>query len=247
MTTQTYSLSKEEVHDYIDRGYSGPHTLCTSEEMAVIREKILAEVLTTPPPFDEENSQSRYLDCRVVYDLCAHPAIVNRVKCIFGDDIMLWKSNFFRKDPGGKEVPWHQDTNYWPIEPSLNISAWIAIDDATIENSCVQIIPGSHTKIITHLAATGKEFQSEADPRHVETEKAIAMELKAGQFFLFTEKMLHYSAVNTSTKRRLGLAVGMSVPFVKTYHHKLFRGHKCIMISGKDSIGINEFTSPPTS
>ena len=75
---------------------------------------------------------------------------------LYGPDLLLWRTNFFVKEPGAKEIPWHlfvvrkaldtlvgdnkrkssslalrQDRNYWPLEPPIIISAWIAVDAAT--------------------------------------------------------------------------------------------------------------------
>ena len=43
-----------------------------------------------------------------------------------------------------------------PLEPPIIISAWIAVDAATLENSCLQIIPGSHRKVVPHVKATSE-------------------------------------------------------------------------------------------
>ena len=75
---------------------------------------------------------------------------------LYGPDLLLWRTNFFVKEPGAKEIPWHQDFNYWPLEPPIIISAWIAVDAATLENSCLQIIPGSHRKVVPHVKATSE-------------------------------------------------------------------------------------------
>jgi ectoine hydroxylase-related dioxygenase (phytanoyl-CoA dioxygenase family) len=148
------------------------------------------------------------------------------------------------KEPGGKSVPWHQDANYWPIEPPINISAWLAIDEAVIENSCVQIIPGSHNKVVPHIKGDGTaSFSTEADPAYFDANKAIPMELKPGQFFLFNERLLHYSAPNTSSKRRLGLAVRLTVPFVRV--KRLYGGHTVCVVRGQDRFGLNEIGEPP--
>src|SRR4029077_17843466 len=127
------------------------------------------------------SGQSRHLDCRVVYDLCSHPAIVERMASIYGPDLILWRSNFFIKNPGDPEIPWHQDGNYWPIEPAVNISAWLAIDESTVENSCVQLLPGTHRRILSHIQSTpGMAFHEMADPARYDASKAINMELKPG-------------------------------------------------------------------
>ena len=64
--------------------------------------------------------------------------------CLYGPDLLLWRTNFFVKNRGSKAIPWHQDFNYWPLEPPVIISAWIAVDPSTRQNGNLQVIPGSH-------------------------------------------------------------------------------------------------------
>jgi ectoine hydroxylase-related dioxygenase (phytanoyl-CoA dioxygenase family) len=248
--TASATLTPTEVARFHDDGYLGPFELCSPEEMKGIRARIESEVLATEGPCKNNNNagQSRHLDCRVVYDLCSHPAIVNRMACIYGPDLILWRSNFFIKNPGDKEIPWHQDGNYWPIEPAVNISAWLAIDESTIENSCVQLLPGTHRRVIPHIKSTeGMAFHEMADPAGYDASKPINMELKPGEFFIFNERTLHHSFPNNSKKRRLGLAVRVTVPFVRVYHDdaKLFPGHKNMVLCGEDRMGFNRLTNPP--
>jgi ectoine hydroxylase-related dioxygenase (phytanoyl-CoA dioxygenase family) len=249
MNIASSKLSKTQVLQYHEEGYLGPFTLCSPEEMADIREVLLREVLCQKPVIQPNPMQSRHLDQRKVFELCAHPEITERMASIMGDDLILWRSNFFQKDPGGKEVPWHQDVNsFRMLEPKLNITAWVAIDDAFVENSCVQIIPRSHISVVPHIPVSETKafyFDEETDPRYVNVKNAVPMELKAGQFFLFNERMLHYSAPNTSDKRRIGLAVRVTMPIVKVDHDKLFPGHKCMVIRGEDTMKLNNMAEPP--
>jgi ectoine hydroxylase-related dioxygenase (phytanoyl-CoA dioxygenase family) len=169
---------------------------------------------------------------------------------IYGPDLVIWRSHFFCKEPGGKEIPWHQDLNYWPLEPVVNITAWVAIDPATRANSCVQFIPGSHQRAVPHVPspADGRmEFGQMADPAHVDTSRAIDMELRPGEFVLFNEKTLHHSEPNRSQQRRLGLAVRVTIPIVKVDHDQLFPGHCCILLRGEDRLQLNRLTAPPTA
>ena len=47
-----------------------------------------------------------------------YPEIINEVKQLIGEDIILWGSSLFcKKEKNGKETPWHQDGEYWPIKP----------------------------------------------------------------------------------------------------------------------------------
>jgi ectoine hydroxylase-related dioxygenase (phytanoyl-CoA dioxygenase family) len=167
---------------------------------------------------------------------------------LYGDDLVLWATYFFAKDPGGAEIPWHQDLNYWPLEPLVNVSAWMAVDPATVENSCVNIIPGSHKRVIPHVKShAGAAFGEMADPAQFVVREARPMELKPGEFFLFNEKLLHQSEPNRSKKRRIGFSMRVTVPFVKLTHDNppLFPGHYNLVIRGEDRLRFNRVGQPP--
>ena len=46
--------------------------------------------------------------------------------------------------PGGIEKTYHQDSPYFKIEPMNLVTAWAALDDVTLENGCLYVVPGSH-------------------------------------------------------------------------------------------------------
>ena len=119
------------------------------------------------------------------------------------------------------------------------------MDAATTENSCVQIIPSSHKKEFQHIRSTeGMGFSEMADPSHFDASRAIDMVLKPGEFFLFNEKTMHHSNPNRSQKRRLGLAIRVTVPKVKVDHSKMFEEHKVILLRGEDRHQLNESMQP---
>ena len=250
LTSATHQLSRQEVEMFHQQGYLGPYAVCSPEEMAEIRTRI-ERVITLEGPNPRSKVQSRHMDQRIVYELASHPAIVERINDLMGPDLVLWATNFFIKYPGDKEIPWHQDLNYWPIDPPINISAWIAIDEATKENSCVNIIPGSHKKVLQHVKSTeGMQFQQMADPHAFDaTSNVLSMELKPGEFFLFSERLLHQSFANTSQKRRIGMTGRYTVPWVKIDHDRgpLHPGHSAILLRGTDHHKINRSQNPPVA
>lgn len=247
----TCTLTREEVLRFHEDGFLGPYILCAPDEMAGIRARIESEVLTRDGKNARSRDHCRHLDSRVIYDLVTHPAIVERMVALFGEDIVIWSSNFWTKEPGGKEIPWHQDFNYWPINPHLNLTAWIAIDECTVENSCVRIIPGSHKRILQHVkAGENMAFSEMAQMQGVDLGKAVSMELKPGEFFFFNERTLHQSNKNISNKRRMGLAARLTLPFVKLRQDgsaPLFHGHKAVLVHGQDRFRINDYQEPPVS
>ncbi|MFC5590301.1 phytanoyl-CoA dioxygenase family protein [Sporosarcina soli] len=257
--TLNKELSVEQVRKYHEEGYLGPFTLCSPDEMAKIREKLVNEIDV------EKNPHSQHTNHKLVYDLCTHENVIKPIQSIFGESLVLWRSVFWCKNPGEKAVPWHQDAYYWPIEPAINITAWLAIDPAFASNSCVQVIPGSHKSVVPHISSNKSDNMSifhakEADLNYVNTDEAIPMELEPGQFFLFNERLLHYSAPNTSDQRRIGLAIRITLPFVKIGGEqdseqrfeksgifnpsKIQEGNNFLI--GEDTVGINKYGVPPT-
>ncbi len=242
-------LSQTEVLQFHDQGYLGPFTLCSPDEMQLAKEQIDHLVYgDTRNPFTGVHLQSRHLDNRTVYELCSHPAIVDRVSSILGPNLILWQSNFFNKEPATKAYPWHQDRNFWAavIEPPITVSAWLAIDKADGENSCVQVIPQSHKRVYTHVDTEeyDRGFSQQANPEELDYEESsiVSMPLQAGQFFLFNERTLHRSSANSSDQRRLGLAVRLTIPITRVY-----KKHPVLLVKGEDPMGFNDLGVPPAA
>ncbi|MEM1213058.1 MAG: phytanoyl-CoA dioxygenase family protein [Planctomycetota bacterium] len=241
-------LTAEQARQFHEQGFLGPLTACSAEEMAAYRSHI-EELILEGGIGGGGSVHNRHLDDRLVYELSTRPEIVQPMTSILGDDLLLWRTNFFNKQPGGKEIPWHQDRNYWPIEPEVVISAWLAIDPSTIENSCVQVIPGTHRKLVPHAAIKAeeraiKQFAEEAVLDGIDTSGMINMELEAGQFMLFNERTLHHSEPNRSDKRRMGMAIRVILPQVRVLSTDSPR-HKMMVVAGQDRMGFNPRCDPP--
>ena len=245
----SFSLSPEEIEQFRTQGYVGPFTAFTPHEMEQFRKTVSERVLPTPTPYCPFGLRVRHLDSKAVYAMCSAPAIVERMASLYGPDLVLWNSNLFNKPPARpeqqEEYPWHQDHYNWNMEPILNISAWLAITPATLENGCVEIIPGSHRQIIppavdTDPAKSLRFGGIASDPDYVDETSKLAMVLEPGQFFLFNERLLHHSNPNRTTEHRLGLAVRVTVPIAK-----VSEPFPCVMLRGEDRMGFNRYLQAP--
>jgi len=237
-------LTSEQVVRYHDEGWLGPFRLCGSDEMADFRAHVERDLLGTPHPLQANQHTTRYLDSLALRRLLRRAELTERATAIFGDDLMVWNSYFWNKQPGGKEVPWHQDIAFWPLEPQLTLTAWVALDRIDRDNSCVQIIPGSHRELLPHRPAGADQWLSgEADPASFDRSAAIDVELEPGEFFFFNERLLHHSERNRSQRRRLGMSVRMAPPFVRIRHDEapLYPGHRALLIAGRDRFGLNRY------
>jgi len=100
----------------------------------------------------------------------------------------------------GSEKPWHQDTAYFDYLPLGGIvGAWIALDAATVENGCMQVIPGSHLDGPAphyHL----RDCQM-ADER-VAVDRAVVVPLRPGGVLFFAGLLHHGTPPNLSGDRR---------------------------------------------
>jgi ectoine hydroxylase len=127
---------------------------------------------------------------------------------ILGDEAYHYHSKMIMKDARvGGAWAWHQDYGYWyqngVLTPNL-VSVMIAVDKATRENGCLQVIKGSH-KIgrVDHIL-TGD--QAGADMERVEVALArmerVHCEMEAGDALFFHSNLLHRSDQNKSENPR---------------------------------------------
>jgi len=171
-----------------------------------------------------------------VYDLLAHPRIVACVRDLLGEDVIGWGSHFFCKMPGdGKRVSWHQDASYWPLTPSKAVTAWLAIDDATVENACMRYIPRTH--MLGHLTYTlSEDDDSNVLNQTVEGAESLGepvnVALRAGEISLHSDLLLHGSEANRSSRRRCGLTLRYCPADVRA---GLGWNAKGVVVSGKDA------------
>ena len=74
-----------------------------------------------------------------------HPAILDAVEDLIGPNIRLFHLSVWPKNPRDPAyVSWHQDATYFGLEPALQVTAWVALTDASIAAGCMEVIPGSH-------------------------------------------------------------------------------------------------------
>jgi ectoine hydroxylase-related dioxygenase (phytanoyl-CoA dioxygenase family) len=96
-----------------------------------------------------------------VRKLARDPRLVALVESVIGRGVSVYFSQIFFKPPeGGGPKPPHQDNFYFgPRDPEALITAWVAFDDATVENGCMHFGEGSHREpVIAHEAPPDEPF-----------------------------------------------------------------------------------------
>jgi non-heme Fe2+,alpha-ketoglutarate-dependent halogenase len=148
-----------------------------------------------------------------VDEIVHHPAILDAVEDVIGPDIRLFHLSLWPKNAGDPAyVSWHQDATYFGLEPPLQVTAWVALTDASIEAGCMEVIPGSHklgqlhhaehSEATNNLLSRGQTITVEFDKSRTEF-----MPLRAGQLSLHHTHLAHNSRPNLSADRRIGLGL----------------------------------------
>ncbi|MBT5873981.1 MAG: phytanoyl-CoA dioxygenase family protein [Candidatus Latescibacteria bacterium] len=144
------------------------------------------------------------------------PAICEMASELMGcGTVRVWHDQIQFKPPRkGGPTDWHQDHPYWPIiQPADLISAWVALDDATIENGCMHMVPRSH-HWGPHKGGTigtvSDGFTPDPDMSRIppgEDIKVVPCEVKKGECMFHHCLTWHGSPPNLSETGRPAIAV----------------------------------------
>lgn len=153
----------------------------------------------------------------VIKRYTVHPGIAEVLGRIVGGHLQdgLWnggvkcmQSMFFAKPPGKPGQAWHQDEVYIPTRDRSLCGAWLAIDDATLENGCLWVLPGSHRPgVLYPQRPHGRmdEFDDAPESYGFDDSGAVPVEAPAGSVVFFNGYLLHRSRKNLSKTHRRAL------------------------------------------
>ena len=137
-------------------------------------------------------------------DLTRHPRIAGFIGQLIGEEAILKADMALSKPPFiGSEKPWHQDNAYFNWLPLDKVAtAWIALDDATVANGCMHVLPGGHA-----LGALKHHHTVDCEivPDRIDKERAVPVPLKAGGVLYFSAMLPHQTPPNRTAGRRRAL------------------------------------------
>ena len=114
---------------------------------------------------------------------------------------------FSPKDPKNPGQAWHQDEIYIPTRDRSLIGAWIAVDDATVDNGCLWVLPGSHKPghLYQQRQHNNPDFDFAGESYGFDDSSEIPVEVKAGSVVFFNGYLLHRSKPNKTNGFRRSL------------------------------------------
>ena len=229
--TPATTTSDEQVRSFVDNGFLVRENLVSQAQLEELKKDLLFMARGGYPcnslkPLPEGLSDKEALE----NILCLHqphylspvmrrfaedPAICSVLSRITAAHLAHWDGSvkcmqtmLFVKPPGKPGQAWHQDEIYIPTRDRSLIGAWIAIDDATIENGCLWVIPGSHRPGYLFPSRTPDdltEYDGSGQSYGFDDTKAVPVEVKAGSVVFFNGYLLHKSLRNRSHVYRRAL------------------------------------------
>jgi hypothetical protein len=157
--------------------------------------------------------------------------MVDAMEQLLGGEVYHYHSKMMLKEPKvGGAWEWHQDYGYWYLNGCLlpdMASGLIAVDRATRENGCLQLLKGSHRIGRVEHGRFGQ--QTGADPERVEQAmkrfESVYFEAQPGDVLFFHGNTLHASNANTSDRSRWSLICCYNTrennPY-KEHHHPCY-------------------------
>ena len=212
-------LTQEQIDFYHKNGYLGVESVLSAGEVADLRRttdefveksREVTEhsgVFDLEPGHTPETPRVRRIKNpvahHIVYDQTLHhDRILDIVEQLIGPGVSHNGHKLNMKYPEfGSPVEWHQDWAFYPYTNDDLLAVGVAIDDMSLENGCLMVVPGSHKGPTYDHHQNGVFVGAVTDP-DFSTDNAVPVEIKAGGISIHHVRTLHGSAPNNSSKPR---------------------------------------------
>lgn len=178
-------------------------------------------------------------------DIVSDERLVDIAEEFLGPDLALYASAYHVKPAKiGTPVTWHQDGGYWPLDPPKVVTLWLAVDEATVENGCMRVLPRSHLNGVRNIEkedVSKSLFESGVKMTEAEEAQVVNLELTPGSLSIHHPHAVHGSLANTSDKRRCGLTIA----YIPTSTKVLNERDDLFLLRGKAVPGVNTYAERP--
>lgn len=211
MTTDVSGLTRDDVAHYRRDGFLFPVDVLDPDEARRCADDALALAANGLPDHGAPWNQKSHLLLPSLDRLVREPRLTGAVASILGDDLLVLSADLFVKPAGStRRITWHQDVNFWQLEPLEVLTAWVALTPATTENGCVRYVAGGHHGRVEHVERPDPEnMLSRGQEVAVAVDEADAVEvrLRPGQVSFHHALTPHASGPNRTDAPRIGFAV----------------------------------------
>ncbi len=271
-------VSEEQVQFFIDNGYLIVPNLLSLDEVEELRQDTVTlakggypcdSLQPLPEDIGDDEAVGRILCIHqphfvspVIEQYVKHPKISGILSQITAAHLPYWdgsvkcmQSMLFVKPPNFQGQAWHQDEFYIPTRDRSLIGAWTAMDDATIENGCLWVLPGSHRRGYLYpqrYHENPDEFDFAWESYGFNDTDEVPVEVTTGTLVFFNGYLLHRSRKNRGDTYRRVLVNHYCnswslLPWtVKEGESAASADRRCIIpVSGVDPYAWKGYDDPP--
>ncbi len=204
------SSAADVLSDYDDRGYVIFRDVIDNNTVREMSEHVEWLQNRHPDLSGEELGHTLMADDPFWVRLVSDGRLLDIAELFIGPDIALFASHYISKPARtGRQVLWHQDGAFWPLDPMEVVTLWLAVDHSGPDNGCVRLVPGSHRQDLQAMRdrddvdnVLGSEIAVDVDE-----DDAVDMVLSPGDVEVHHPRIVHGSKANTSDNRRCGLTI----------------------------------------
>lgn len=218
------------VSRYLADGYVVVEDLIASDEIAAIN-RVLIDIARGAYPCrgfepaaaeaSDEEALARvttvhqpHFTIAPLMQIVRHPRIVDVLARMIGahlppgwwdGGVKCMQSMLFCKPPGALGQAWHQDEAFIPTRDRSLCGAWIALDDATVDNGCLWVLPGAHKPGViypTRQHTRPEEWDHTQEMFGQDVSRATALEARRGSVVFFNGYLPHMSHRNGASRHR---------------------------------------------
>ena len=215
-------LDEAQVRFFVENGYLVVPDLMEAAELAELKADLVAVARgryecenIEPVPVDMDDQEvletilcihQPHFISPIIEKYVRHPTICGILSQITAAHLPHWdgsvkcmQSMYFVKPPDFQGQAWHQDEIYIPTRDRSLIGAWIAVDDATVANGCLYVIPGSHKTGYLYPQRQHEnpdEFDFAPESYGFDESAEVPVEVAAGTLVFFNGYLLHRSYKN---------------------------------------------------
>lgn len=233
---KNYLLTDDEVERYHHDGYLVVKNLYDRREMQFWKEKIIT-LLKEEGHYNNPSGVHVFFlhDLHPYFiDKMRDPKVVKILQQLIGQNLEFLSVKAVYKNAKTRfSSPWHQDWYYW--KGAIKTSVWIALDDATIENGCVRMVPGSHNKLFKwNNVDDPNMFNRRTDEKEIEGLPVDALAVESGGAVFFHDRTLHGAYENITGADRFS--------FITTYRDASIKDESTVwdsaMVVSGESVNI---------
>jgi ectoine hydroxylase-related dioxygenase (phytanoyl-CoA dioxygenase family) len=255
-------LSAADMEFFSAHGFLGPFELPPALREELMPEAYLRRVrqVLDSGRLGRDKARNQHLYSSSLVRLASHPEILDKVRAMLGEDVLLWVAHILARKSGTGGQVWHSDSINQYVR-GIHVS--LALTDMTRKNGCLSLIRGTHlyrTSLWAYEQSKGLDrndtdaivkLADESAPWHA-PHKVELMEITAGQYFFTWGGLWHGVGPNNTNETRMACVARYVRPDFQCRDHgmrddRIHPGElqPCLLVHGRDDFKLNDLRSAP--